>query len=232
MNNAPARRLPAPAQGTRAERTRHLIITPRLARRPARAPAGSSFASIEGELPSPHKAAARQATKPKGQRPAPTAPGRQAARRPPSLSSRRRYAVQGDLRCLAVLTARSVITTVDMGNSRLPGNLTGNLTGNSAPAGQPAGLSIVRDDDATASCPLRRWSAETAVAALQRRRYEMDSCTPPGRQIGSECLIMPNTCPGRPPAGVLPAQGSVALFPEKRMIGHRSAGLGGAPPNW
>jgi hypothetical protein len=35
------------------------------------------------------------------------------------------------------------------------------------------------------------------------------------RQIGSECLLMPDTCLGRPIPGVLTVQGVVGLFTEK-----------------
>ena len=43
------------------------------------------------------------------------------------------------------------------------------------------------------------------------------------RQIGSEYLIMPDTCPVGPPRCVLPAQGVVDLFSEKRKIRHGRA---------
>ena len=37
-----------------------------------------------------------------------------------------------------------------------------------------------------------------------------------GRQSGSECLIMPHTCPVSPSRRVVPVQSVVALFTEKR----------------
>jgi hypothetical protein len=74
MNDASAKRLPGPAQGTRSARAKHLIITDRLARRPARAPARIILRLRRGRVAQPAQGRSRQATKPAGQRPAPTAP--------------------------------------------------------------------------------------------------------------------------------------------------------------
>jgi hypothetical protein len=64
--------------------------------------------------------------------------------------------------------------------------------------------------------------------AFQRRRQDVTGAAP-GRQIRSECLIMPDRCPGRPTARRLPARGVVALFPEKRQASSRLPGAGESP---
>ena len=45
------------------------------------------------------------------------------------------------------------------------------------------------------------------------------------RQMGRVQLFMPNTRPGQPSRGILPGQGAVALFSEKRTIYHAPADL-------
>src|ERR1039457_6654975 len=71
MNDALARRLPGPAQGTRAARARHLLITPRLARRPARAPARIILRLHRGRVAQPAQGRSPLGHEPRG--PAPSA---------------------------------------------------------------------------------------------------------------------------------------------------------------
>jgi hypothetical protein len=63
--------------------------------------------------------------------------------------------------------------------------------------------------------PAVAWQAETVVAERSSGAAMTMTSAASGRQIGSECLIMPDTRPRSTHcAGPLPAQGAVAVLPE------------------
>ena len=94
---------------------------------------------------------------------------------------------------------------------------------------QPLMFHIARDQQSMIFGPRQRAVQLVSAAAGRRRRSQrrvrvlvpwMMTGAATSRQIGSECLITlrPIRAQVSPPRDVLPAQGVVALFPEKRNI--------------